>query len=169
MKRSSPAGRRTRVVASAKIPTDAGFSGHLGRLPDLHSLFEPFSWGTIVDEVHDLEMSMFRTIGLMLVIGTWATAAAAQDAAAVQRGQKVYAEQRCSICHSVGTAGNRKGPLDEVGSKLSAAEIHEWIVAAPAMAAKTKAERKPAMKAYSTLPQEAVDALVAYLQTLQKK
>jgi cbb3-type cytochrome oxidase cytochrome c subunit len=34
------------------------------------------------------------------------------------------------------------------------------------MAAKAKAERKPAMKAY-TLPQDELDALVAYLQMLK--
>jgi cytochrome c553 len=37
------------------------------------------------------------------------------------------------------------------------------------MAAKAKAERKPAMKAYgSTMSKADVDALVAYLQTLKK-
>jgi cbb3-type cytochrome oxidase cytochrome c subunit len=35
------------------------------------------------------------------------------------------------------------------------------------MAAKTKAERKPPMKAYATLPKEELDALVAYLQSLK--
>ncbi|MEQ1575660.1 MAG: cytochrome c [Vicinamibacterales bacterium] len=90
----------------------------------------------------------------------------AQDAG---RGQKVYADQKCSICHSVGDAGNKKGPLDGVALTLSAAAIREWIVAAPDIAAKTKAVRKPAMKAYDTLAKEDVDALVAYLQTLKKR
>ena len=64
--------------------------------------------------------------------------------------------------------GNKKGPLDGVGAKLSAADIRQWITAAPEMAAKAKAERKPAMKAYPNLPKEDLDALVAYLQTLKK-
>jgi cbb3-type cytochrome oxidase cytochrome c subunit len=55
-----------------------------------------------------------------------------------------------------------------VGAKLSPAETKEWIVNAPAMTAKMKADRKPAMKAYATLPAADVDALVAYLQTLKK-
>ena len=86
-----------------------------------------------------------------------------------ERGQKVYAAQKCSICHSVAGVGNKRGALDEVGSKLSADETRQWIVDAPGMAAKAKAERKPPMKAYATLPKEDLDALVAYMQSLKKK
>jgi mono/diheme cytochrome c family protein len=112
-----------------------------------------------------MENRMFRTVAALIMCGLWASTAAAQDAAP---GQKVYAEQKCSICHSVGGVGNKKGPLDEVGSKLSATDIRAWITDAPAMAAKAKAERKPAMKAYPTLAKDDLDALVAYLQTLKK-
>ena len=108
---------------------------------------------------------MVRTAAIVMVCGLWASVATAQDAA---RGQKVYVEQKCSICHSIGGVGNKKGPLDAVGSTLSAVEIREWITDAPAMAAKAKAERKPAMKAYPTLAKDDLDALVAYLQTLKK-
>jgi len=55
-----------------------------------------------------------------------------------------------------------------VGSKLSAADIRAWITDAKGMTAKTKAPRKPEMKAY-TLSAADVDALVAYLSTLKKK
>ena len=50
-----------------------------------------------------------------------------------------------------------------------AAEIKEWLTDPVAMTAKTKAERKPAMKLTKPLPAEDVDALVAYLSTLKKK
>ena len=96
-----------------------------------------------------------------------ASFASAQNAALIQRGQKVYAEQKCSVCHSIGTAGNKKGPLDDVGSKLSEADIRMWITGAPEMAAKVKAERKPVMKSY-TLSKDDLDALVAYLSSLKK-
>jgi mono/diheme cytochrome c family protein len=86
----------------------------------------------------------------------------------VEKGKAVFAEQKCSICHSIAGVGNKKGALDGVGSKLSAADIRSWITNAPEMTAKAKAERKPAMKAYSTLAKEDVDALVAYLATLKK-
>ena len=90
--------------------------------------------------------------------------ARAEDSAA---GAKVFADQKCSLCHSVGGKGNTKGPLDDVGGKLSAADIRAWIEDAPGMTAKTNATRKPAMKAYS-LPKSDVDNLVAYLSSLKK-
>ena len=43
-------------------------------------------------------------------------------------GMKVYAAQKCSMCHSIADVGNKKLPLDKVGAKLSADQIREWIV-----------------------------------------
>jgi mono/diheme cytochrome c family protein len=102
----------------------------------------------------------------MFVVGVTVGGAAAQSTAA--DGEKVFAAQKCTICHSVGAQGNKKGPLDAVGAKLTADDIRMWIVQAPEMAAKAKAARKPAMKAYTALSPAEVDALVAYLQTLKK-
>ena len=96
-----------------------------------------------------------------------ATAAAAQDAK-VSKGEQLYADQKCGVCHSIGDKGNKKGPLDGVAAKLSADEIREWIVDSKGMTAKTKATRKPEMKAF-TLEKADVDALVAYLSGLKKK
>ena len=93
-----------------------------------------------------------------------AASAAAQD---TKKGEQLFADQKCTLCHSVGDKGNKKGPLDGVAAKLKAAEIREWLTDAKAMTAKTKATRKPEMKAY-TLPKDDVDALVAYLETLKK-
>lgn len=107
---------------------------------------------------------------VVLIFSATVTAgsAYAQDAKLIERGQKLYVEQKCANCHSIAGKGNKKGPLDEVGSKLSADDIREWIVNAPEMTKKAKAERKPVMKSYPNLPKEDVDALVAYLQTLKK-
>jgi mono/diheme cytochrome c family protein len=109
------------------------------------------------------------TIGfaVSLVLGV-SGAASAQQASMVAQGQAVYAAQKCSICHSIEGKGNQKGALDGVGSKLSADETRNWIVAAPEMAAKTKATRKPLMKAYTAIPKGDLDALVAYMQSLKK-
>jgi mono/diheme cytochrome c family protein len=98
----------------------------------------------------------------------WAVTSSAQDAQ-VERGMKVYAEQKCSVCHAVAGKGNAKGPLDDVGSRLSADEIRAWIVTPAEMTKKTKAERKPPMRAYPNLPKEDQDALVAYMLSLKKK
>ena len=100
---------------------------------------------------------------IVSVAGAWS--ASAKDAK--DQGEKVFADQKCALCHSIDDKGNKKGPLDGVASKLKADEIREWIVDAKGMTAKTKAARKPEMKAY-TLPKEDVDALVAYLMTLKK-
>jgi len=95
-----------------------------------------------------------------------AASVAAQDAA---RGEKVYAAQKCSICHSIAGKGNTKGPLDGVGTKLTADDIHAWIVDPAGMTAKTKALRKPPMPPkYKSLPKEDLDGLVAYMASLKK-
>lgn len=93
----------------------------------------------------------------------------AQDKAQIARGMKVYADQKCAFCHAIDQKGNAKGPLDDAGVKLTAAEIRAWIVSATEMTEKTGATRKPPMKAYAQLPADDLDALVAYLQTLKKK
>jgi mono/diheme cytochrome c family protein len=96
-----------------------------------------------------------------------AASATAQDAKATA-GNKLFVDQKCTLCHSIGGQGNKKGPLDEVGSKLSADQIRSWLTDAQSMTAKTKATRKPAMKEY-TLPAADVDTLVAYLSDMKKK
>lgn len=111
-------------------------------------------------------MLFVQTAAAVLMLSVGATIAAAQDAKA--KGEKVYTDQKCSLCHSIAGKGNAKGPLDEVGKKLSADEIRQWITDAKAMTAKTHATRKPEMKQY-TLPKDDVDALVAYLSTLKGK
>jgi mono/diheme cytochrome c family protein len=108
---------------------------------------------------------MTRIILFALSASLLASPALAQSAA--EKGKTVYTAQKCSICHSIAGAGNKKGELDHVGAKLSADDIRTWITDAPAMAAKTKADRKPPMKAYATLPKDELDSLVAYLQTLK--
>lgn len=93
----------------------------------------------------------------------------ATDAKQIEKGMAVYAAQKCSICHSIEGKGQVKGPLDGVGSKLTADEIRQWIVNPAEMTKKHEAERKPAMRAYPKLAKEDLDALVAYMASLKKK
>ena len=110
---------------------------------------------------------MFRRVFVVLILAlSVAAAALAQDLKA--QGEKLFTDQKCTLCHSVAGKGNLKGPLDDVCSKLSAADIRVWITDAKGMTAKTGATRKPEMKQY-TLPKEDVDALVAYVSSLKKK
>jgi mono/diheme cytochrome c family protein len=114
-----------------------------------------------------MEHPMVRVLAALTLCIGFAATAAAQDAK-VALGEKVYAAQKCAMCHSIGDTGNKKGPLDGVASKLTAEELHAWIVDAKGMTTKTKATRKPLMREYK-LPKEDVDALVAYMMTLKKK
>ena len=103
----------------------------------------------------------FAIVSVLGVAGS----AKAQDAKT--RGEKVFADQKCALCHSIDGKGNAKGPMEEALNKLSAKEIRAWITDAKTMTATTKATRKPEMKAF-TLPKEDVDALVAYLSSIKK-
>lgn len=87
---------------------------------------------------------------------------------ALEKGAAVFAAQKCSLCHALDGKGNSKGPLNAIGAKLKADEIRQWIIAPAEMAAKVKAERKPAMKAFPNLPKDDLDALVAFLAAKQK-
>ena len=94
--------------------------------------------------------------------------AAAQDAAAIKKGQEIYAAQKCSICHSIAGQGSKTNPLDGVGKKLSAAETKEWIVDPIGMAKKANSTKKPPMPArWAKLPAADLDALVAYMLSLK--
>lgn len=110
---------------------------------------------------------MRYTIYAALLTFAAAPALHAQDKS-VERGQKVYADQKCSVCHSIGGKGNAKGPLDNVGAKLSEEEIRQWMIAPRVMAEKTKATRKPLMPEYTKLPKEDLDAVIAYMRSLKK-
>ena len=97
------------------------------------------------------------------------SAALAQDQARIARGMMVYTDQKCAVCHSIGGKGNPKGPLDDVGSRLTPDEIRAWMVNPAEMIKKTNAERKPPMRAYPNLAKDDLDALVAYIVSLKKK
>jgi cytochrome c2 len=86
----------------------------------------------------------------------------------VEHGQKMYVDQKCSMCHSIAGKGNAKGPLDNVGAKLSEEEIRQWLIAPRVMTEKTKATRKPLMPEYTKLAKEDLEALIAYMRSLKK-
>ena len=108
----------------------------------------------------------------LIVVGVgallpWAGSALAQDAKAA-KGMDVFVKQKCTTCHSIAGRGSKKGPLDDVGSKLTPVQIREWLVDPVGMAAKTQPPptRKPPMKK-KPLSAEDLEALVTYLSTLK--
>jgi mono/diheme cytochrome c family protein len=110
---------------------------------------------------------MRRVVVFFIFVSMASVASAmAQD---VAKGATVYADQKCSVCHSIAGKGNAKGSLDGVGSKYAADEIQQWLTDPVAMTAKHKATRKPSMPAkYASMPKDDLDALVAYLASLKK-
>ena len=107
---------------------------------------------------------MVGVAGLAMFVGT----PHAQDAQA-QKGMQVFVAQKCNVCHSIAGKGKKSGPLDDVGDKLTAAEIKSWITDPVSMAAKLNppSKRKPPMKK-KPLTADDVDALVALLTGLKK-
>ena len=110
---------------------------------------------------------MVRHTAFAMLILFAASAAYAQDKD-VARGQKIYVDQKCSICHAIAGKGNAKGPLDDVGARLSEEEIRQWLIAPRVMAEKTKSTRKPLMPEYTKLAKDDLEALIAYMHSLQK-
>ena len=106
-------------------------------------------------------------LAVSLFVLTTLAATAPADDALVARGKQIYAESRCSLCHSIGGKGNPKGPHDGVGSKLKPEEIRQWLKDPEAMAKKAKATRKPPMASFGYMSEGDLDALVAYLGTLK--
>ena len=107
-----------------------------------------------------------KAICFALFSGLVAATASAQDAAARRKGVRRAEVLGLPLRRR---QGQRERPARRASAaKLSADDIRAWIVDAKGMTAKTKAARKPEMKAY-TLPKDDVDALVAYLPTLKKK
>lgn len=113
-------------------------------------------------------------VGVLMVSGIAVSAAGAperdaatQDAAKVAAGEKVYAAQKCSMCHAIAGKGMKAYPLDGVGTKLSAADIKSWIVTPADMEAKLAVKPKMKMKAYKLEPAD-LDNLVAYMVSLKK-
>jgi mono/diheme cytochrome c family protein len=109
-------------------------------------------------------VTVMAAFGLALVPAP----AHSQDQAA-EKGMQVFTAQKCNVCHSIAGKGKKNGPLDDVGSRLSAAEIKQWILDPVTMAAKRepKSTRKPPMKK-KALTDEEVTSLVALLSGLKK-
>jgi mono/diheme cytochrome c family protein len=108
----------------------------------------------------------------VLVVAAIACLIAASIFAGVVRargatGEEVYATQKCSVCHSVGGKGNKKYPLDGVGSRLSEVEIREWLLNPDAQQSRKGGRPLMRMPSYRSLPTEDVDALVAYIKSLK--
>jgi mono/diheme cytochrome c family protein len=105
------------------------------------------------------------TVGV--AAGAESPAGQAPTAAQLEAGRKVYDTQKCRTCHSIAGVGSKVSPLDGVGTRLTEAEIRQWIVDPDPLTAKLKTKPKVKMKKY-TLPEPDLNALVQYLFSLKK-
>jgi len=108
-------------------------------------------------------MRQSATLLLIILSNAWGVGVTAQsDETRVKRGAEVYRAQKCQACHSIAGVGNRRYPLDGVGSKLTEEDIRKWIVAPRDM------NPKVSKRAYDKLPKADLEALVAFLKSLRK-
>ncbi|MEW5755307.1 MAG: cytochrome c [Pseudomonadota bacterium] len=99
--------------------------------------------------------------------GTPIHAPAASQNDLIESGRKVYEELGCARCHAIAGQGNPRHPLDGVGAVLSAEELVLWITAPEEMREMLPESVFRVKQAYRTLTQARLDALVAYLKSLQ--
>lgn len=102
--------------------------------------------------------------GVILLAAALALAASATRArAGADEGKALY-EQKCKICHSVGSDGGKMadkgGPLDKVGTKRDAKWLREYLQDPKS---KNPESKMPKMK----LSDKELDDLVAFLLTLK--
>ena len=112
---------------------------------------------------------MKRILVAVSVVACLSAGQAFAQAAKVEKGKEVFVANKCSMCHSIAGKGNPKGPLDDVASTVTPAQMKQWLNDPAAMAAKEHKDRKPPMKSFKTMSAEDQEALIAYLQTLKKK
>ncbi len=101
---------------------------------------------------------LWMVMGLALVSYAGVPLAAQGDKV---KGEKVYKDAKCSVCHKVGTTGGKMGPeITKVGAKRDAAWLATYLVNPKAENPKNK---MPAVKVKGA----DLDNLIAYLVSLK--
>jgi cytochrome c2 len=107
-------------------------------------------------------------VGVMMGLAAHASGLAAAGASGAApgdpvKGEKIYAAQKCNLCHKIGTAGGKLGPdLSAVGTRRDAAWMEKYLQNPKLVDAKNK------MPVVKVKGQDLAD-LIAYLETLGKK
>lgn len=86
--------------------------------------------------------------------------------AALARGRAVLEAQGCLRCHSVAGQGSPRLPLDGVGARRDRAALEAWTLALPTVADRLPARARSSKEDYRTLPQQELDELLDYLESL---
>ena len=102
-----------------------------------------------------------------------ATPLFAQDAKKIADGKKLWDAKECAKCHTIAGKGERQSKysaLDDVGARVSEADMRGWMKDPKAMEAKLDHTPKTKMSskvAQMKLTDADIDALTAYLMTLK--
>ena len=110
----------------------------------------------------DLPVPWAIVVGAAAPIALAAAAAYGQDASpAVSHGTRLYTEQGCYGCHTMGRTGTTIAPdLSHVGSKYTEAYLHDWL--------REPQQQKPrAHMPKIELAEAEARALAAYLASLK--
>jgi mono/diheme cytochrome c family protein len=103
----------------------------------------------------------------LALMAAWAAPALVAQEPQAATGEKLFAAQKCSICHAVAGKGNVKHPLDGVGARLTPDVVKLWLTDPKAAEAKAGKKASPPMKSFAALPPADIDALVAYVMSLK--
>lgn len=98
---------------------------------------------------------------VLMVSLLWPGAALGNESATATDGQQVYEREGCAMCHAIQGKGNRRSPLDGVGTRLCRDDLRKWIVSPQEMKPKVR------KRAY-TLSEPDLEALVGYLESLKE-
>ena len=91
----------------------------------------------------------------------------ALDPKHIEAGQQIYEQQSCARCHSIAGQGSPRNSLDGVGARRTAIELREWIIGADALQEELPAYASKFKQAYRELPDDDLDALIIYMQSLR--
>ena len=104
-----------------------------------------------------------KRVGLLIVgaLVFGALPLMAQSAGDAAKGEKIYAEQKCSVCHRIGETGGKLGTeLTTVGDARDLAWLKEYLLDPKGV---DPANKMPAVKVEG----QDLDDLIAYLLALK--
>jgi len=90
--------------------------------------------------------------------------AVATDPERFEAGRRVYQQQTCARCHSIGGAGNPRNSLDGVGARRTPEELRDWIIGSGAVQ-ELLPERVFKLKQAYQLSDDELAVLILYLQS----
>ena len=105
---------------------------------------------------------IFRSTLLLVAIGLMSSCVQAQDRAAlIDRGQRVFRDQGCYGCHTVGAMGTPIAPdLSHIGTKRDQTYLTSWL--------RDPSQQRPtAHMPKIQLSESEVQAVAAYLGSLR--